>query len=102
MRGAGLGVVLVPIFSVIGSLLAEMCIRDRWYDSDELIQRNRPMEFYTLASSSAGNAALVCHENTHLLIDVGISCRRLTQSLAALSLTLDDLSLIHIYRLPEL
>ena len=49
------------------------------------------MEFYTLASSSAGNAALVCHENTHILIDVGISCRRITQSLAALSLTLDDL-----------
>ena len=49
------------------------------------------MEFYTLASSSAGNAALVCHENTHILIDAGISCRRITQSLAALSLTLDDL-----------
>lgn len=44
------------------------------------------MEFYTLASSSAGNAALVCHENTHILIDAGISCRRITQSLAALSL----------------
>ena len=40
------------------------------------------MEFYTLASSSAGNAALVCHNDTHLLIDVGISCRRITQSLA--------------------
>ena len=39
------------------------------------------MEFYTLASSSAGNAALVCHNDTHLLIDVGISCRRITQSL---------------------
>ena len=24
------------------------------------------MEFYTLASSSAGNAALVCHNDTHL------------------------------------
>ena len=50
------------------------------------------MEFYTLASSSAGNAALVCHNDTHLLIDAGISCRRITQSLAALDL----LSLIHI------
>ena len=38
------------------------------------------MEFYTLASSSAGNAALVCHNDTHLLIDAGISCRRITQS----------------------
>ena len=49
------------------------------------------MEFYTLASSSAGNAALACHNDTHLLIDAGISCRRITQSLAALNLTLDDL-----------
>ena len=49
------------------------------------------MEFYTLASSSAGNAALVCHNDTHLLIDAGISCRRITQSLAVLNLTLDDL-----------
>ena len=49
------------------------------------------MEFYTLASSSAGNAALVCHNDTRLLIDAGISCRRITQSLAVLNLTLDDL-----------
>ena len=34
------------------------------------------MEFYTLASSSAGNAALVCHNDTRLLIDAGISCPR--------------------------
>ena len=49
------------------------------------------MKFYTLASSSAGNAALVCHNDTRLLIDAGISCRRITQSLAVLNLTLDDL-----------
>ena len=30
------------------------------------------MELYTLASSSAGNAALVCHNDTRLLIDAGI------------------------------
>ena len=42
------------------------------------------MEFYTIASSSAGNASLVCHEDTHILIDAGVSCRRITQSLAAL------------------
>ena len=49
------------------------------------------MELYTLASSSAGNAALVCHENTHILIDAGISCRRITQALVSLGLTLNDL-----------
>ena len=52
------------------------------------------MEFYTIASSSAGNAALVCHEDTHILIDAGISCRRITQSLAALDLTLEDIDAI--------
>ena len=49
------------------------------------------MEFYTLASGSSGNCSLVCAGDTLLLIDAGISCRRITQSLAALNLTLDDL-----------
>ena len=52
------------------------------------------MEFYTIASSSAGNASLVCHEDTHILIDVGVSCRRITQSLAVLNLTLEDIDAI--------
>ena len=52
------------------------------------------MEFRTLASSSAGNAALVCHKNTHILIDAGISCRRIAQSLAALGLTLAELDAV--------
>ena len=52
------------------------------------------MEFYTIASSSAGNASLVCHEDTHILIDAGVSCRRITQSLAALDLTLEDIDAI--------
>ena len=52
------------------------------------------MEFYTIASSSAGNASLVCHEDTHLLIDAGVSCRRITQALASLDLTLEDIDAI--------
>ena len=52
------------------------------------------MEFYTIASSSAGNASLVCHEDTHILIDAGVSCRRITQSLAVLNLTLEDIDAI--------
>ena len=52
------------------------------------------MEFYTIASSSAGNASLVCHEDTHILIDAGVSCRRITQSLASLDLTLEDIDAI--------
>lgn len=46
----------------------------------------------TFASGSSGNAALLSRGETHLLIDMGISCRRICQSLAALSLTPGDLA----------
>ena len=45
----------------------------------------------TLASGSSGNCILLSGGGEHILIDAGISCRRITQSLAALDLTLDDL-----------
>ena len=41
----------------------------------------------TLASGSSGNAALLSCGETHLLIDMGISCRRVCQSLTSLGLT---------------
>ena len=50
------------------------------------------MEFYTLASGSSGNCSLVCAGDTLLLIDAGISCRRIEQSLRALGRTLGDLT----------
>lgn len=46
----------------------------------------------TFASGSSGNAALLSCGTTHLLIDMGISCRRVCQSLAALGLRPEDLS----------
>ena len=46
----------------------------------------------TFASGSSGNAALFSSGETHLLIDMGISCRRICQSLAALGLTPNDLT----------
>ena len=46
----------------------------------------------TLASGSAGNAALFSSGETNVLIDMGISCRRICQSLAALNLTPESLS----------
>ena len=46
----------------------------------------------TFASGSSGNAALLSCGGTHLLIDMGISCRRICQSLAALRLTPEDLA----------
>lgn len=49
---------------------------------------------HTLASGSSGNALLVSCGETHLLVDAGISCRRITVSLAELGLTPQDLSAI--------
>lgn len=46
----------------------------------------------TFASGSSGNAALLSCGATHLLIDIGISCRRICQSLAALRLSPENLS----------
>ena len=50
--------------------------------------------FCTLASGSSGNAALLSRGDTHLLIDMGISCRRLCQALAQHGLTPGQLSAV--------
>lgn len=49
---------------------------------------------HILASGSSGNALLVSCGGTHLLVDAGISCRRITVSLAELGLMPQDLSAI--------
>ena len=49
---------------------------------------------HTLASGSSGNALLVSCGQTHLLIDAGISCRRIANSLQTLGLSLQDLTAI--------
>lgn len=41
---------------------------------------------YTLASGSSGNAYLLTQGTTHVLIDAGISCRRIVTALASLGL----------------
>lgn len=48
----------------------------------------------TFASGSTGNAALLASGGIRLLIDMGISCRRVCQALAALSLTPEDLTAV--------
>lgn len=50
------------------------------------------MIIYTLASSSSGNCTIVSHGNTHILIDAGISLRRIKDGLAHTDLTPDDLA----------
>ena len=50
--------------------------------------------FHTIASSSSGNASLLVSGETRLLIDMGVSCRRLCQTLASLGLTPGDLTAV--------
>lgn len=51
---------------------------------------------HTLASGSSGNAALICCGGTRLLLDAGISCRRITAALRTLDVTPCDLSAVFI------
>lgn len=56
------------------------------------------MEFYTLASGSSGNSTLIRSGGTSLLVDAGISCRKLTGRLSLLgqrSSGLDGIFITH-------
>ena len=50
------------------------------------------MRVCTIASGSSGNCVFVSAGGTHVLIDAGISCRRISTALKALGVGLDDLS----------
>ena len=52
------------------------------------------MTVTTLASGSSGNCILVSHGATHLLVDAGISCRRIKNALAGLGLTPGELTAV--------
>lgn len=52
------------------------------------------MTVTTLASGSSGNCILISHGDTHLLVDAGISCRRIKTALGALGLSCADLTAI--------
>ena len=49
---------------------------------------------HTLASGSSGNALLLGWDGGHILVDAGISCRRIRQSLQSLELDLGDLDAV--------
>lgn len=51
---------------------------------------------HTLASGSSGNALVLSWDGGHILVDAGISCRRIRQGLQALGLDLPDLDGIFI------
>jgi phosphoribosyl 1,2-cyclic phosphodiesterase len=54
----------------------------------------RVMQLCTLASSSSGNCMLISHCNTHILVDAGISGRRIACGLNRLGLRPEQLSAV--------
>ena len=52
------------------------------------------LELCTLASGSSGNCLLVSSGDTHILVDAGISCRRITTALKAMGLDPKALSAV--------
>ena len=54
------------------------------------------MRFMSIASGSSGNCIYVGDENTHILIDAGISKKRIEEGLNTIGLTVDDLSAVFV------
>ncbi len=50
------------------------------------------MTVTTFASGSSGNCYLISQGSTHIIVDAGISCRRITDSLASVGLSPADLA----------
>ncbi len=54
------------------------------------------MKFISFASSSKGNSALISYKNTNVLVDCGISKKKIVECLSQYNLTLDDIDCIFI------
>lgn len=68
------------------------------------------MRFISLASSSKGNSELISYKNTNVLVDCGISKKKIVEGLSKYNLTLNDINYIlithehsdHISALPSI
>ena len=54
------------------------------------------MRFTSIASGSSGNCTYVGSDNTHILVDAGVSKKRIEEGLSQLSLSLEDISAIFV------
>ena len=52
------------------------------------------MEFYSIASGSSGNCIYIGTDHSSVLIDAGISCRRITQALHDIDRSIQDLTAV--------
>ncbi len=54
------------------------------------------MRFTSIASGSSGNCTYIGSDNTHILVDAGVSKKRIEEGLKGLDLSLDDISAIFV------
>ena len=52
------------------------------------------MRFFNIASGSSGNATYIGTDSTHILLDAGISRKRITDGLSGAGITLSDIDAI--------
>lgn len=52
---------------------------------------NNMLKMHVIASGSKGNAAVIYNENTHILVDLGITKKRLVEGLKEINLTIKDI-----------
>jgi len=52
------------------------------------------MKFYIFSSGSQGNATLIVDKSVHILIDLGISKKKLIENLTKINLSFDDIDFI--------
>lgn len=50
--------------------------------------------FVSLVSGSSGNCSLLSHKNTTILVDIGLSCKKLEQVLSQLNMNIGDIDAI--------
>jgi phosphoribosyl 1,2-cyclic phosphodiesterase len=74
-----------PVFNADAGFLSDQ------FQNDEVFILIR---IHTLSSGSSGNAALLSRNDTHVLLDAGISCRRIRAALRGLDVELSDLSAV--------
>ncbi|MBQ9436781.1 MAG: MBL fold metallo-hydrolase, partial [Lachnospiraceae bacterium] len=54
------------------------------------------MRICPIGSGSSGNCTYIGSDTTHILIDAGLSCKRITEGVQALGLSMTDISGIFI------
>ncbi len=64
--------------------------------NETVAETSTSLKFCPLASSSKGNCIFISYNNTKILIDIGISCKKLKDSLAEIGENIEDLDGIFI------